>query len=85
MRRKQNVFVFRVLFAIRSLYGRFFADLPWVFVPFLGARERRRRSLSSPFHRRRRRRNSERRTSVSFDAAMGEDGDAARVKVGEGG
>ena len=36
-----------------------------------------------PFHRRRR--NSERRTSVSFDAAMGEDEDAARVKVGEGG
>ena len=84
MRRKQNVFVFRVLSAIRSLRGRFFADLPWVFVPFLGARERRRRSLSSPFHRRRRR-NSERRTSVSFDAAMGEDEDAARVKVGEGG
>ena len=39
-------------------------------------------SLLLPFHRRR---NSERRTSVSFDAAMGEDGDAARVKVGEGG
>ena len=79
MRRKQNVFVFRVLSAIRSLCGRFFADLPWVFVPFFGARGRRRRSLSSPFP------SPPQRTSVSFDAAMGEDEDAARVKVGEGG